>query len=238
MHGRVDDLAEVVRRDVRRHADRDALAAVDQQVRVARRQCDRLLGGAVVVRPHVDGVLVDVGEQLHRQRVEAALGVARGGRPEVGAAVVAVEVDQRVPQRERLRHPDQRVVDRTVTVGVVGPHRVARDAGALDERSVGAEPLLLHVPDDPAVDRLEPVAHVGQGTRHDDRHRVVEERVLHLVLERDRLDRIVAFGALGPVGVDGRRRCRGVTHVRLVSLSFVLVGDLRSRGCARPWRWW
>jgi hypothetical protein len=50
---------------------------------------------------HVDGVLVDVGEQLHRQRVQAALGVAVGGR-RVGRAEVAVEVDERMAQRERL----------------------------------------------------------------------------------------------------------------------------------------
>ena len=82
-HG-VDDLAEVVGRDVRRHADRDALAAVDEQVREPRRQHQRLLRGAVVVRDHVDGVLVDVGEQLHRQRMQATFGVTRRGRTEVG----------------------------------------------------------------------------------------------------------------------------------------------------------
>ena len=38
----VDDLAQVVRRDVRGHADRDAAAAVHEQVREARRQNERL----------------------------------------------------------------------------------------------------------------------------------------------------------------------------------------------------
>src|SRR5438876_533476 len=37
----VDDLVEVVRRNVGRHADRDAARAVDQQVRQARRQDQR-----------------------------------------------------------------------------------------------------------------------------------------------------------------------------------------------------
>ena len=46
---RVDHLAEIVRRDVGRHADGDAAGAVDQQVREARRQDHRLLLGAVVV---------------------------------------------------------------------------------------------------------------------------------------------------------------------------------------------
>ena len=46
----VDGLGEVVRRDVGRHADRDAGLAVDQQVRDARRQHRGLVLGLVVVR--------------------------------------------------------------------------------------------------------------------------------------------------------------------------------------------
>ena len=41
--GRVDDLGEVVRRDVRGHADRDALAAIDEQVGEARREDGSIL---------------------------------------------------------------------------------------------------------------------------------------------------------------------------------------------------
>ena len=48
--GGVDDLAQVVGRDVGGHADGDALAAVDQQVGEAGGQHDGLLGGAVVGR--------------------------------------------------------------------------------------------------------------------------------------------------------------------------------------------
>ena len=58
------DFAQVVRRDVGRHADRDAGRAVDQQVRDLGRQDRRLLFLAVVVRLEVDGFLVDVGQQL------------------------------------------------------------------------------------------------------------------------------------------------------------------------------
>ena len=45
----VDDLAQVVRRDVGRHADGDAGRAVDEQVRERRRQDRRFFGGLVVV---------------------------------------------------------------------------------------------------------------------------------------------------------------------------------------------
>ena len=90
-----DDLAEVVRRNVRGHADRDAGGAVHQQVRHARRQDDRLLLLAVVVVDEVDGLLVDVREQFRGQRRHAALGVAVGGRRvAVDGAEIALTVDE------------------------------------------------------------------------------------------------------------------------------------------------
>ena len=59
----VDQLAEIVRRDVGRHADGDAARAVDQQVGERRRQDRRLALALVVVRLELDRVLVDVGQQ-------------------------------------------------------------------------------------------------------------------------------------------------------------------------------
>jgi hypothetical protein len=129
---RVDDLAEVVRRDVRRHADRDPGRPVDEQVREARGEHLRLLARLVVVGPEVDGVGVDVAEELARHLREPALGVPLGGG---GVAVdvpeVALSVDKRVAQRERLRHADERVVDRGVAVRVVVAHHLTDHPGAL-----------------------------------------------------------------------------------------------------------
>ena len=61
-------LAQVVRRDLGRHADRDPLGAVDQQVGEPGREDHGLAGTPVVVGPEVDGVLVDVPEHLHGER--------------------------------------------------------------------------------------------------------------------------------------------------------------------------
>ena len=62
-HAGVDDFAQVVRRDVGRHADRDAAGAVDEQVRELGRQDRRLHQAVVVVGLEVDGFLVEVVEQ-------------------------------------------------------------------------------------------------------------------------------------------------------------------------------
>src|SRR5207248_7513972 len=86
-----------------------------------------------------------------------------------------------------------------VAMGVVLAHDVARDAGALGMGPIGPVPHVEHPPEDAPVHGLETVAHVGQGPLHDDRHRVVEERALHLLLKLDGLDadgaRAVARGA-------------------------------------------
>ena len=63
----VDDLAEIVRRNIGRHADRDAARAIDQQIGEARRQDRRLLLLAVVIGLEIDGVGVDVLDQRQRR---------------------------------------------------------------------------------------------------------------------------------------------------------------------------
>ncbi len=88
------DLAEVVRGHVGRHADGDARGAVDQQVRVRRRQHHGLELAAVVVGREVDDVLVEAGHHRQGRAGHPALGVPVGGRAVVRGAEVAVAVDQ------------------------------------------------------------------------------------------------------------------------------------------------
>ena len=154
-----------------------------------RRQHRGLLLGAVVVVDEVDGVLVDVGEELAGHRREARLGVAHRRRGvAVDRAEVALPVDQRVAHRERLGEPDERVVQRDIAVRVVLAHHLADDRGALAVGARGAEPHLAHRVQDPAMDGLEAVAHVRERPRDDDAHRVVEVRDAHLVLDADGSD--------------------------------------------------
>jgi hypothetical protein len=188
----VGHLAQVVRRDLGGHADRDALGPVDEQVGEPARQDFGLRRAPVVVLPEIDGVLVDVPQHLHRQRGETAFGVPHGRRRVVARrAEVALAVDQRHPHRPRLRHPHQRVVDRRVTVRMVVAHDVADDPRALEEPAVRTIAAVEHRVQDPDVDRLEPVPDVRQRTAHDDRHRVLDVAALHLDLDVDRLGPVV-----------------------------------------------
>ena len=206
---RVDQLPQVVGRDVGGHAHGDARGAVGQQVREARRQHHRLHHAAVEVGHEVDRLAVDVAQHLLGDRVEPRLGVAvGGGGVAVDRAEVALAVDQRVAEREVLGHAHHRVVDRRVAVRVVVLQHLAHDAGATSSSRVRREPLLLHRVEDAAVHRLEAVAHVGQRAADDDRHRVVEERAADLVLDVHRRCVSVPGGSGGrvPLGRSGSDR--------------------------------
>ena len=185
----VDDFAEIVRRDVGRHADRDAAGAVDQQVREARRQDARLAAGRVVVVLEIDRVLVDILEQLVRHLGQARFGVAhRRRRIAVDRAEIALPVDQRHAQRPVLRHAHQGIVDRGVAVRVVFAHHVGDRPRRLHIFAVPVVAALIHRIEDAAVNRLQPVAHIGQRPAHDHAHRVIEIGTLHLLDDGNRLD--------------------------------------------------
>jgi hypothetical protein len=175
VNGRRDDLDEVVRSHVRRHADGDAAVAVDQQIGKSRRQNGGLLELSVVVRDEINDVFVEVLGEGERGGREARLGVPGRGRTVVEGAEVAVAVDERDTEREILREAHERVIDRGVAVRVQLPHHLADDAGALDVPAVGAQPHLRHLVEDAALHGLESVACIGERAGVDHRVGVLEE---------------------------------------------------------------
>ena len=184
----VAELTDIVRRNRGRHADRDAGGAVGQQVREPAGQHDRLLGRAVVVRPEVDGVLIDPAQQCLGHLGETGLGVTHGGGViAVDVAEVALPFDQRIARSEFLGEAHQRVVDRLVAVRVILADHVADDAGALLEGAVRIEPELAHRVHQTAMHRLQPIPHVRQRPRHDGRQRIGQVALRERLPELHRL---------------------------------------------------
>ena len=170
-------------RDVRRHADGDTLAAVDKQVRETAGQDVGLLLGLVKVGVPVDGVFFNVGQHLAGHLGHAGLGVTVSSRGvAVHGAEVALAVHQRVTQAEILRQTHHGIIDRGVAVRVVRAQHRTDGIGRFAVGVLRVVAALVHRVQDAAVDGLQAVAHIGQSARHDNRHRVVKERRLDLLL--------------------------------------------------------
>ena len=204
MEGGGEKLGSIVRRDRGGHADRNARRAVGQDVGKGAGQYDRLLVLLVVGGPEIDGILGDACQQLGRHLGHARLGVAHGGRViAVDVAEIALAVDQGIADGEILGEPHQRIVDGLVAMRVELAHHLADDAGAFGEALVGVEAKEPHGMHDAAMDRLQPVPHVGQRPVHDGRQRIGEIALLERLPQVDRFDMIAAVG---------RRRCKPFSH--------------------------
>ncbi len=178
-------LAQVVRRDRGGHADRDAVRAVDQQVRKLRRQ-HRGLGAALVVGGNiVDGVELQILEHQGRDRGHPRFGIPHGRRWQAGdRAEVPLLVDQHVAHVPLLGHAHQGGIDHAFAVRMIVTAGVARDLGALHAAGARRETQVVHGDQDAPLRGLQPVAHVGQGAADDHAHGVRQVTILELVLDR------------------------------------------------------
>ena len=151
-----------MRRNVRRHADRDPGRSIDEQVRYATRKDHGLAFAGVVRVLHIDGLAAEIRQDFFGDRRQSALGIAhRGCVVAIDRSVVATDVDHRDAERKRLSHSDERIVDGGVTVRVVFPHDRTHDLRALAWLRGMRDPLLVHRIEDAALDWLEPIANVG-----------------------------------------------------------------------------
>ena len=214
----IDNLAEVMGRDVGGHADGNTARTVDQHVGIARGQNRRFTVLAVIVVLKIDGIAVDVFQQILRGLFHPHFGVAiGGGLVAIHGAEVALTVEQHEAHGKVLRHAHQRVIDRRVAVGVVFTHGLRHRARGFAVRLVVRVSGFMHRVKDAAVHRLQPVAQVRNGPADDDRHRIVEIGIAHLFFDAD--GRPVVHRPLWPVFVIGFRGFGRIAHVIDLSLS-------------------
>ena len=155
-HHAVDDFPQVVRRNVGGHTDRNALAAVDQQVREAAGQYMGLLLGFIKVGVPVDGVLLDIGQHLAGHLRHTGLGITVSSRGvTVHGAEVTLTIYQRVPQAEILCQTNHRIIDGGVAVGVVGAQHRTDGIGRFAVGVLRVIAALVHRVQNTAVHGLE-----------------------------------------------------------------------------------
>ena len=168
-----------MRRDVGGHADRDSGGSVDQQVGDSAGKNDGLLVAAVIIVFERDGASCKVGQHFGADPSHPALGVTHGGRVVgIDRAKISIAVDQSHSHGERLSQSDHRVVDTAVTMRVIVTHDLTDDGRRFSELGRVSQALLVHRVQDSTLNRLQPVAHIREGSAGDDRQAVVQVSLL------------------------------------------------------------
>ena len=145
------------------------------------------MAGIVVVRDEIDGLSINVGKQLRGDAGHADFGIPHGGgRVAINRAKVSLAVNERIAQREILRHTDERVIDSRISVRVVFANHVAHDTGRFLIWTIPFIPKVVHSVQDAAMDRLQPVTDIGQRSTNNHTHGVVHIGLPHLLLDIDR----------------------------------------------------
>ena len=188
----VNHLSQVVGGYIGGHTHSDTVAAVDEQVGYFCRHDGRLCERVVEVVHHVDRIFLQVVHDVLAHLVEPALGVTHGGgRVAVDRAEVTLSVDKGVAHVPVLRHSYQCTVYGAVAVGMVLTEHLTHHTGALLIGFVTGIADTFHTIEYTAVNRFESVAHIREGTGHDDRHGVVDIRLFHFLLDVDLDDSIL-----------------------------------------------
>ena len=202
---RIDDLGDIVARDVGRHAHSDPAGAIGEQVGEEAGHDFRLFFLIVVGRNEIDRACVEAFHQAHRGLRQPRLGIAIGGGViAVDIAEVPLPFDQRVAQRKILREPDHRIIGRGVAMRVVLADHLAHHARRFLESAGGVELELAHGPQQAAMDRLQPVAQVGQRPCGDGGERIDEVSLGQRAVEGRIDDRVEGVGIGDFVGGHGR----------------------------------
>ena len=184
--GGVDNFAEIVRWNGRRHTDGDTVRTVHEKVGVTRRKHDGLFTRVVEVRAEVHDAFVKVADHFVGDFGKPCFCVTISRRGvAVDRAEVAVSVDKRAADREVLSKPYESVVNRDVAVGVIFAENVADDKRALSERLVAGQIKFAHAVKDTAVYGFQTVPDVGNRTGYVDRHCVGDERFFHFLVKVD-----------------------------------------------------
>ena len=189
IEGGIAEFGGIVGRNGRRHANRDALRAIGQQVREGGGENDGLLFRAVIGFAEIDRVFVEPVEDEACDFRETGLGVPHGGGViAVNIAEIALPVDQGIALGKILSEPDECVIDGLVAVRMVFTDDVADHAGAFFEGLAGIELQKTHRKQKAAMNRLQAVARIGQGTVHNGREGIGEIALFERRLEFNHFD--------------------------------------------------
>ena len=124
----INQFAQVMRRNIGRHTDRDTNLAVEQQVWQFRWQHNRLALRTVKVITKINRFFFDIYQHIVGWFSHAGLGVThRRWLVAVHRTKVTLALNKRIAERPPLRQTHHRVINRRVAVRVIFTHHVTNN---------------------------------------------------------------------------------------------------------------
>ena len=186
----VNNLREVVRCHIGSHTYGDTAGTIYEQQRNTGREYGRLLLCVVEVHGPIDSLLVDIGHNLVCNLLHTRLGVTHSRRRvAVHRTEVTLALNEWITHSPRLCQTHHCIIHRQVAVWVELTEHISDNTSRLTGWFVVVEvQLRVHIEKDSTMNRFQTISNIGQCTRYDDRHRVVDVGLLHVVLDIDSLN--------------------------------------------------
>ena len=168
-----------MRRNFRRHTHRNARCAIEQYEWQTRRQQGRLLHRTIVVRHEIHCAHVQLIQQQRRNRRQTRLGITHRRRAiAIARTEVPLPVNQRIAQRKILRQTHQRLIRGRVTMRVKFTQHITDHTRRFDRFRIRRQTHFMHRIENPPLNRLLPIRHIGQSAPFHHRNRVIQIRTL------------------------------------------------------------
>ena len=128
------------------------------------------------------------GKKLFSHPFHPAFRVTGGrGRVAVDRSEISLSFDQGSAHGKRLGETHKSIVDRGIAVRMVFSHDFADDSRGFDRGMSLRQAELFHAVENPAVDGLQTVAHIGNRTAHIYTQRILKIRRMHNIFDMHRI---------------------------------------------------
>ena len=182
----VNHLAKVVCRNVCSHTHGNTVATIHKEVWNLCRHNRRLKESVVEVGVHVYSILFEVVHDVLAHLRESALGITHGSwRVAVHRAEVALSVHKHIAHVPALAHTHKSSIYRRVAMRMILTKNLTYDTCTFLVGIRACVSNAKHTVEYAAVNGLESVTYIRQGSGHNHRHTVVDVRGFHFFLNVD-----------------------------------------------------
>ena len=185
----IDDLTQIMGRNIGRHTDSDTAGTVHQKVGDTGRQYRRFFFVFVIVRNEINGIFFDIRQHFRCDLGHAGFGITAGSCAiAVDRTKVPMTVYQHITHGEILRHTYHGLINGGIPVGVIFTHGIADDTGGFTIALVGVQIHFVHGIQDTTLHGLQAVTGIGQCTGNNYTHGIVDIAFLHFLVDVYRND--------------------------------------------------